>query len=161
MFRSNPVPAAQTGDGFTNGGGTAWVANQFDGVNDASSNATGAGTADGKPRYGHLNALQRVSRAADGTPTHIRMDGPGFDTLDVPDGSSQPKLQFSIFVPTAQFFAQMRTAQASADLAAKYDVSPFEQGIERFLTTTRRQNFLVPPRSHRSLPLVELTERHW
>jgi hypothetical protein len=27
---------------------------------------------------------------------------------------------------------------------------------ERFLTATRRQNFLIPPRRHRAFPLVEL-----
>jgi hypothetical protein len=29
-------------------------------------------------------------------------------------------------------------------------------GIERFITTTRRENFLVPPRRRRAFPLVEL-----
>jgi hypothetical protein len=48
---------------------------------------------------------KRSSRAADGTPIHLRMDGPG---------------------------------------------------LERFLTATRRQNFLIPPRRHRAFPLVEL-----
>ena len=30
------------------------------------------------------------------------------------------------------------------------------QGLNSVLTTTHRQNFLVPPRIHRSFPLVEL-----
>jgi hypothetical protein len=30
------------------------------------------------------------------------------------------------------------------------------QGINSVLTTTHRQNFLVPPRPHRALPLVDL-----
>jgi len=30
------------------------------------------------------------------------------------------------------------------------------QGINSVLTTTHRQNFLVPPRRHRSFPLAEL-----
>ena len=34
--------------------------------------------------------LQRSSRAADGTPLHIRMDGPGFDTMDVPANIPRP-----------------------------------------------------------------------
>jgi hypothetical protein len=38
---------------------------------------------------------------------------------------------------------------------------PFEpraegQGFNSILRTTRRQNFLVPPRAHRSFPLSEL-----
>ena len=87
---------------------------------------------------------------------HIRADGPGFDSLDVPGGSSLPKLHFSIFVPTAAFFATMRRSQASVDLAKKYSVPSQNLGIERFLTATRRQNFLVPPRRNRAFPLVEL-----
>jgi hypothetical protein len=50
----------------------------------------------------------------------------------------------------------MRTSQASTDLATQNNVTPLEQGIERFMTATRRQNFLVPPRSLRALPFVEL-----
>jgi hypothetical protein len=76
---------------------------------------------------------------------HIRMDGPGFDSMDVPGGASQPKLQFTIFVPTAEFFRGMRVNQASLDLVEKYGVKPVANGIERFITATRRQNFLVPP----------------
>jgi hypothetical protein len=30
------------------------------------------------------------------------------------------------------------------------------QGLNSVLRTTHRQNYLVPPRSHRSFPLVEL-----
>ena len=31
-----------------------------------------------------------------------------------------------------------------------------DNGLERFLTATRRQNFLIPPRRHRAFPLTEL-----
>ena len=88
---------------------------------------------------------------------HIRVDGPGFDNLDVPDGSNQPKLHFSIFVPSADFFLTMRNNQAAENLCQKYRVPEDDNGLERFLTATRRQNFLVPPRRHRSFPLLELT----
>lgn len=47
--------------------------------------------------------------------------------------------------------------QASLDLQNKFDVQPTDNGLERFLTATRRQNFLTPPRRHRAFPLVELT----
>ena len=104
-----------------------------------------------------MSAVQRSSRTANGMPIHIRADGPGFDSLDVPDGSQQPKLHFSIFVPTADFFATMRRNQASPDLAEQYDVPARNQGLERFITATRRQNFLVPPRLHRAFPLLEFT----
>jgi hypothetical protein len=113
--------------------------------------------------------LQRVSRASDGTPLHIRNDGPGFDGMDVPAfqlfpggqtvsaGSNQFKLQFLVFVPTAEFFRQMRVNAAAQDLATQHSVDPDDNGLERFITATRRQNFLVPPRRHRSFPLLELT----
>src|SRR5262249_40654625 len=146
-------------DQFTDGGGPAFLPNEFKGVDDAERGAKGVGTPKGDPRLGHLSALQRSSRASDGTPIHIRMDGPGYDNFDVPDGSNQPKLHFSIFVPSADFFTRMRHNQASLDLAKANKVAADDQGLERFLTTTRRQNFLVPPRRHRAFPLVELADQ--
>ena len=157
MFRSNPPPSLGNTDQFSNGGGPTFLPALFNGTGDARANASGQGTLDGAHRLGHLSALQRSSRAADGTPIHIRMDGPGFDNLDVPDGSTQPKLQFTVFIPSADFFANMRRNQASLDLASQFSVPEDDNGLERFLTTTRRQNFLVPPRRHRAFPLVELT----
>jgi hypothetical protein len=84
------------------------------------------------------------------------MDGAGFDNLDVPDGSKQPKLEFTAFVPTAEFFRVMRVNAAALDLQAQFGVNPADNGLERFITATRRQNFLVPPRRHRAFPLLEL-----
>lgn len=157
MFRSDPIPSVGNRDQFTDGGGPAILDNTFQGTQDAAANAAGINTYQGEHRLGHLSALQRSSRATDGTPIHIRADGPGFDTLDVPDGSTQPKLHFSIFVPTADFFTTMRRNQASLDLQKTYNVDPSDNGLERFITTTRRQNFLIPPRRHRAFPLLEAT----
>jgi len=156
MFRSNPIPSVGNSDQFTNSGGPAFIDNTFQGTGDALNNAKAINTFQGEPRLGHLTCLQRSSRAADSTPMHIRIDGPGFDSLDVPGGSNQPKLQFSIFVPTAAFFATMRVNQASLDYQNEFGVDPSDNGLERFLTATRRQNFLIPPRRHRAFPLVEL-----
>jgi hypothetical protein len=156
MFRSNPIPSAGNADQFTNGGGPAFLNNVFQGIDDALHNAQALNTFGGNHRMGHLAALQRSSRAADGTPVHIRMDGAGFDALDVPDGSTQPKLQFTVFVPTADFFASMRRNQAALDLVQQNSVQDDDNGLERFITATRRQNFLVPPRAHRAFPLLEL-----
>lgn len=181
MFRSDPIPSLGNGDQFSNGGGPAFLANdasvflRFRGmgtteaaqtaaspniVNDPqpASNPTASDVGKRLARMGHLSALQQSSRAADGTPIHIRMDGPGFDNMDVPNGSNQPKLQFTVFVPSAEFFRVMRVNQA----ALKYqqpagNVDPDDNGLERFLTATRRQNFLIPPRRHRAFPLLELT----
>jgi hypothetical protein len=197
MFRSNQlgtqhgIPAEGNADQFTNGGGPAFINNAFQGTGAAAAgaqdsagqftpdNATLNATFTGAPRIGHEAALQEFSRAADGTPLHVRMDGPGFDSLDVPAfntagvanvtdegvfatpgtdvpaGSNQFKLEFIIFVPTAQLFAQMRNAAAAQKLEAEFGVGNGDNGLERFITATRRQNFLVPPRRHRSFPLVE------
>lgn len=165
MFRSDPPPSMGNGsDPFLNGGGPAFLPNEFKGIDDAAQNAQGIDTLNNEHRIGHLSALQRSSRASDGTPLHIRMDGPGFDKLDIPpllvvpgNSGNVPKLHFTVFVPTADFFAKMRTNQASLDLQAAFAVLPTDNGLERFMTATRRQNFLVPPRRHRAFPLLELT----
>lgn len=196
MFRSDPIPALGNGDQFSNGGGPAFLPNdasvflhyQAQGVTEASQTGQDVGplgddrnpvndpqpasspdpadVGKRRPRMGHLSALQQSSRAADGTPIHIRMDGPGFDAMDVPDASNQPKLQFTVFVPTAEFFRLMRVNQAALQFQAPVDangnptglgVHSDDNGLERFLTATRRQNFLIPPRRHRAFPLLELT----
>jgi hypothetical protein len=157
MFRSDPIPSQGNKDQFKDGGGPAFLDNTFKGTDDALRNAQGTGTFNGAHRMGHLAALQRSSRAADGTPIHIRMDGPGFDAMDITDHSEQPKLQFTVFVPTAEFFTSMRRNQAALDLVKANNVAPDDNGLERFLTATRRQNFLIPPRRHRAFPLLEKT----
>lgn len=157
-----PAIAAGAADQFTDGGGPAFLPNANRGPGYARRTAQGIGTnidfrtGQREHRMGHLSCLQRTSRAADGTPVHIRMDGPGFDTMDVPDGSPQPKLQFTIFVPSADFFSRLRVSQASLDLQAQFGVTQKNNGLERFMTATRRQNFLCPPRRHRAFPLAEL-----
>jgi hypothetical protein len=190
MFRSNQlgtangIPAAGNTDQFTNGGGPAFINNVFQGTGAAVAGAQDSGgtfapgnqtlnaTFTGTGRVGHEAALQRVSRASDGTPLHIRNDGPGFDGMDVPAfrtfpgsngvavpaGTSQFKLQFLMFVPTADLFARMRVAAAAQDLQHQFlGDADDDNGLERFITATRRQNLLVPPRRHRAFPLLELT----
>ncbi len=165
-------------DAFTDGGAnipaslSAFIPNTFHGSNAVLTNFDPDDLANGIKtlRGGHEMGLQRSSRAPDGTPLHARMDGPGFDSIDVPDGSTQPKLHFSAFFPTADFFQKMRANVAMIDLLSKADggteanvpagVNPIamkDNGLERFITATRRQNFLIPPRRHRAFPLVELT----
>jgi hypothetical protein len=156
VFSANPVPRQGNADQFTNGGGPAFIPNGLANPANATGEAEGTTTFDHQPHISHLSGLQRTSRAFDRTPMHIRADGPGYDSLDVPDGSAQPKLHFSIYVPTADFFRTMRRSQASTDLSQQYGVPPQNLGIERFITATRRQNFLVPPRRHRAFPLLEL-----
>ena len=161
-FRSNEkgtrdgLPSDGNADQFTNGGGPSALPNHFQGNDDAVAAAQGIGTFQGAHRIGHIAGLQRHGRLPSGTPLHIRMDGTGFDGLDVPDGTNQPKLQFMAFVPNAEVFRAMREGQASLDLQHKFNVARDDNGFERFITATRRQNFLVPPRRHRAFPLVEI-----
>jgi hypothetical protein len=49
----------------------------------------------------------------------------------------------------------MRQNVAAQDLQVQFKVDPDDNGLERFITATRRQNFLVPPRPVRSFPLIE------
>ncbi|HZO72565.1 MAG TPA: hypothetical protein VFB60_10220 [Ktedonobacteraceae bacterium] len=192
MFRSKkadgtpglPFPQ-DPNDGFTNGGGqgaptgnlatqqqSAFLPDPFFGATDYLTNFDPTLLAQGTKqlRVGHEQALQRSSRASDGTPLHIRNDGPGLSSLDVPDGSVQPTLEFMVFVPTAEFFRVMRVNAASLDMVAVSEggtgtsvpagvtgSAAEDDGLERFITATRRQNFLIPPRRHRSFPLLELT----
>jgi len=50
-----------------------------------------------------------------------------------------PKLQFTAFVPTADFFDTMRRNQAALNLQAQFAVDPLDNGLERFLTTRRQK----------------------
>ena len=89
------------------------------------------------------------------------MDVPAFQTFpggtNVAAGSMQPKLEFAAYFPTAEFFRQMRVNVAAQDLQVQFNVDPDDNGLERFITATRRQNFLIPPRAVRSFPLTEFT----
>ena len=63
-------------------------------------------------RIGHNDGLHRSGRMPDGRPIHQRIDGPGFDTMDTTTGRNTPKLQFSGFFPSSDFFATLRRNQA-------------------------------------------------
>jgi hypothetical protein len=168
MYRPHNPPAFGRADQFTDGGGPTFLPNVYQGTDDARNGCiAGSFQPGGDPAnpglnsmhkmLGHISTLQRSSRASDGTPLHIRVDGPGFDSMDVPDGSNQPKLHFSALVPTADLFRRMRVSQASLDLANEFRVELGDQGLEHRITATRRQNFLMPRRKTRAFPLLELT----
>jgi hypothetical protein len=131
VFRSNPPPP---------GPARVFIDTPFRRGDDAVAEQRATG------RVGHVSALQRASRDRQGTPLHIRLDAPGFDALDT--DVARPKLHFAMLVPTAERFAKIRRAQASPDLATDH------RGIERFITATRRQNFVIPPRRQRAFPLL-------
>jgi hypothetical protein len=156
--KQNDEPVGMGEDAFLDGGGPkdlstrgAFVPNVFKGADHARHSAEMRG------RMGHVDGLHRSGRTVDGRPLHLRIDGPGFDAMDTTTGRNTPKLQFSGFFPSADFFADLRRNQASADLLEELDLDEDDHGIERFITATRRQNYLVPPRRHRAFPLIEFT----
>jgi len=70
-------------------------------------------------------------------------------------------LHFVAFVPASSKFHAARMAMDGVlpngpNLINDYGVLARTVGINAALTTTHRQNYLIPPRAHRSFPLVEL-----
>ena len=131
-------------------------------------------------RFGHSASIQITSRLLQdvvgpdgtvypkGTAIPQRVD---FNTLDNPfafssrperDGwSDQPQagVHFVVFNPSGDDFERNRLAMDGVmPDGTKLDVGARSraQGFNSVLTTTHRQNFLVPPRRHRSFPLAEL-----
>jgi len=129
---------------------------------------------------GHSASIQTTSRLTEdttgrdgtlypkGTAIPHRAD---FNTLDNPffwsarpdvdQMSDQPAagLHFVVFNPTSDDFHRNRLAMDGVlpdGTKLPFDPKDRGQGFNSVLTTTHRQNFLVPPRAHRSFPLVEL-----
>jgi hypothetical protein len=131
-------------------------------------------------QIGHSAALQTASRlATTAVGASGAVYGPGtaiphradFNTLDNPffwsadparDGMSEepsPGVHFVVFNPSSDDFNRGRLAMDGVlPDGTKLPFAPRDrgQGINSILRTTHRQNFLVPPRRHRSFPLVEL-----
>jgi len=156
MFESPSQVQENANDPFTDGGGPrnlgtrgAFLPNVFRGAGYARQSAQQFA------RMGHISQLHRSGRTTDGRPIHQRIDGPGFDAMDTTTGRNTPKLQFSGFFPSADFFSTLRRNQASLDLLNEFALEEEDHGLERFITATRRQNYLIPPRRHRAFPLVE------
>ena len=130
-------------------------------------------------RYGHNGSMQPTNRLQTattsnygrvypaGTPISNRGD---FATLDNPfyytsdpagDHHSNEKaagLHFLIFVPTTETFNRIRLAmdgQYPDGTTVSVDPRSSNAGLNSVVHTTHRQNFLIPPRSHRSFPLAE------
>jgi hypothetical protein len=131
-------------------------------------------------QLGHSAGLQTVSRL---TTTAVGASGavygPGtaiphradFNTLDNPFfWSADPSrdlmnetpaagVHFVVFNPSSDDFARARLAMDGVlpdGTKLPFGLHDRGQGFNSILTTTHRQNFLVPPRRHRSFPLVEL-----
>ncbi len=91
------------------------------------------------------------------------LDNPFFWSArpDVDQMSDQPAagLHFVVFNPTSDDFHRNRLAMDGVlpdRTKLPFDPKDRGQGFNSVLTTTHRQNFLVPPRRHRSFPLAEL-----
>ena len=107
------------------------------------------------------------TRHARGTAILQRVD---FNTLDNPFfWTSRPRvdrwrraasagLHFAAFSPTSDLFHRMRAAMDGRYEQTTLPIRPraMEMGLNGILRSTHRQNCLVPPRRHRSFPLVEM-----
>jgi hypothetical protein len=128
-------------------------------------------------RIGHSAAIQTTSRLQrdhvgedgavypKGTAIPVRAD---FNTLDNPFQWSElvdevgalpaAGVHFVVFNPTGDDFRRNRLAMDGVLPGGKIPFQPRDrnQGFNSVLSTTHRQNFLVPPRRHRSFPLAEV-----
>jgi hypothetical protein len=131
-------------------------------------------------RIGHSGSVQPASRLVrdvvgpdgtrypKGTAVPQRAD---FNTLDNPFfWTAEPGrdayveepaagLHFVIFNPTSDDFRRTRLAMDGVLPGGRlaFETGSRGQGFNSVLSTTHRQNFLVPPRVHRSFPLAELS----
>ena len=131
-------------------------------------------------RIGHSGSIQPASRLQHdvagtdgtlypaGTPIPHRAD---FNTLDHPfswtatpaadRAGKGPRagLHFVVFNPSSDDFNRGRLAmdgRLPGGRVLRFDPGKRGQGFNDVLTSTHRQNFLVPPRAHRAFPLSEL-----
>ena len=129
--------------------------------------------------YGHSGSLSVVDSTASKTTSNYGVTYPAgttipvrgdFNTLDNPfHYTSDPTadryrahpsagLHFLMFQPTIAFFNLVRGAMDGHFPDKTLPIPPrsLHAGINSILHTTHRQNYLVPPRRHRSFPLAEL-----
>ena len=150
------------------------------GPEDVQTSAEVVADYDATRRIGHSGSIQQASRLTEavkgadgtvypkGTAIPQRAD---FNTLDNPFfWTAHPQLDrfvrdpaaglhFVVFNPSSDDFERNRLAMDG--VLPDGTTLPFEprsrgQGFNAVLQTTHRQNFLVPPRKHRSFPLAEL-----
>jgi hypothetical protein len=127
-------------------------------------------------RFGHSASIQPTSRLQQ---DHVGPDGTAypkgtaipqradFNTLDNPffwradgvDREPSAGVHFVVFNPSSDDFHRNRLAMDGVlPNGTRLPLEPGSrgQGLNSVLHTTHRQNFLVPPRSHRSFPLAEV-----
>jgi hypothetical protein len=79
-----------------------------------------------------------------------------FSTAEQISAAPRAGVHFVGFGPSAQHFEQMRLEMDGVAHQEKYRLPDENLGFTKFLVTTHRQNLMLPPRAHRSLPLAEL-----
>ena len=129
-----------------------------------------------KGMSGHNSLLQQATRlTADQLDNYgrLRRKGAGiplredFNTLDNPFAwtsdpagvgtPNTPGLHFVAFVPSHVAFHKARHAMDGfINNQQLPGIDPTKAGINSVIQATHRQNFVVPPRAHRSFPLVDL-----
>lgn len=123
---------------------------------------------------GHNEQMQFLSRVKEetitaygqklerGTVFFLRQD---FDTVEDPFGFSlhdqagagpRAGVHFIGFGPSAQHFEKMRLEMDGMEHQQRYGLPEENLGFTSMLVTTHRQNFVLPPRAHRSMPLAEM-----
>jgi len=128
--------------------------------------------------YGHTGSMAPVDSTIAPTTSNYGVDYPtgttipvrgDFNTLDNPfhytsdpaadHYSSTPAagLHFIVFQPTIAIFNRVRLAMDGHYSDKTLAIAPrsHNAGINSVLFTTHRQNYMVPPRRHRSFPLAE------
>jgi len=128
-------------------------------------------------QMGHSASIQTTSRLPNDVVAHDGTVFPkgtaipqraDFNTLDNPFAWSEKAdeigvlpaagVHFVVFNPTGDDFRRNRLAMDGQlpGKTIKLEARSRPQGFNEVLSTTHRQNFLVPPRRHRSFPLAEL-----
>ena len=78
-----------------------------------------------------------------------------FSTTDTIESLPRAGVHFIGFGPSAQHFEKMRLEMDGVDHQKRFDLPEENMGFTKFLVTTHRQNYVLPPRAHRSFPLAE------
>jgi hypothetical protein len=133
-------------------------------------------------QVGHNSPLQRATRlAADVTDNYGRIRKAGtavplredFNTIDNPfawtadpdrdhfSTTGAAGMHFVAFIPASSKFHAARMSMDGVlpdgtNLRTTYGLSDANIGINAAIRASHRQNYLIPPRAHRSFPLVEL-----
>ena len=135
-----------------------------------------------KGRVGHNSPLQQATRLpADVTDNYGRLRKKGtavplredFNTIDNPFAwtadpvrddfhtTGAAGMHFVAFIPASSKFHAARNAMDGVlpdgtNLRTRYNLADTQIGINAAIRASHRQNYLIPPRAHRSFPLVEL-----